>query len=221
MRAAVPKSLHPQASACRRIFLVAIALSLLGVALAHDASAEGKSTSGGATLALPKTSAEVAPFVAPMDDRQARSLLVRVLEERTRESEPMPEREMLTMMESATGRLAARVGQIFGAAGEVVTSPVLFWRWLTAGGSDPTGPWRALTGGFMLIGIGWLAQAAAAFAIRKTMPLRAGAEPRSEPRCRCRHTAALHGFPGRARRRACTVARGHACIAVNGSRRSH
>jgi len=58
-------------------------------------------------------------------------------------------------MESATGRLAARVGQIFGASGEVVTSPVVFWRWLTAGGSDPTGPWRALAGGFMLIAIGW------------------------------------------------------------------
>ena len=78
----------------------------------------------------------------------------------------MPEREMLTMMESATGRLAARVGQIFGAAGEVVTSPVVFWRWLTAGGIDRTGPWRALAGGFLLIGIGWL-EAAAAFAIRK------------------------------------------------------
>ena len=83
---------------------------------------------------------------------------------------------MLTMMESATGRLADRVGQIFGAAGEVGTSPILFWQWLTAGGSDPTGPWRALTGGFLLIGISWLAQAAAPFAIRKSLPLRAGTQ---------------------------------------------
>ena len=175
MRAA-SQWLRRQRSVSRRGILVAVALSILGVVVADNASAASKSTSGGATLALPKTSAEVAPFVAPMDDRQVRSLLVRTLEERTRQSEPMPEREMLTMMESATGRLADRVGQIFGAAGEVVTSPVLFWRWLTAGGSDRTGPWRALAGGFMLIGIGWLAQAAAAFAIRKTMPLRAGAE---------------------------------------------
>jgi len=149
---------------------------MLGSAVADGASAASKSTSGGATLALPKTSAEVAPFVAPMDDRQARALLVRVLEERTQESEPMTEREMLTMLEAATGRLAARVGQIFGAAGEVITSPALFWRWLTADGSDPTGPWRALTGGFILIAIGWLAQGTAASAIRRTMLFRAGAE---------------------------------------------
>ena len=160
----------------RRGILVAVTLSILSVVVADSASAASKATSGGATLALPKTSAEVAPFVAPMDDRQARSLLVRVLEERTQESEPMTEREMLTMMESATGRLADRVGQIFGAAGEVVKSPVLFWGWLTAGGSDRTGPWRAVTGGFILIAIGWLAQAAAAPAIRRTMLLRAGAE---------------------------------------------
>ena len=175
MRAAF-QWLRRQRSASRRGILVAVALSMLGVVVADNASAASKSTSGGATLALPKTSAEVAPFVAPMDDRQVRSLLVRVLEERTHESKPIPEREMLTMMESATGRLAARVGQIFGAADEVVTSPVVFWRWLTAGGSDPTGPWRALAGGFMLIAIGWLAQKAAALAIRKTMPLRARTE---------------------------------------------
>jgi small-conductance mechanosensitive channel len=166
----------------RRGILVAVALSILSVSLAENAIAETKSTSGGATLASPKTSAEVAPFVASMDDRQARSLLVRTLEERTRVSEAVPEREMLTMMESATGRLAARVGQIFGAAGEVVTSPVVFWRWLTAGGGDWTGPWRALAGGFMLIGIGWLAQAAAAFAVRKRMPLWMGAERRAPSR---------------------------------------
>ena len=172
MRAA-SQWLRRQRSVFRRGILVVV-LSILGVAVADDASAASKSASGGATLALPKTSAEVAAFVAPMDDRQVRSLLVRTLEERTRKSEPMHEREMLTMLESATGRLAARVGQIFGAAGEVVTSPVVFWRWLTAGGSDPTGPWRALTGGFLLIGIGWLAQAAAALAIGKSIPLRAG-----------------------------------------------
>src|SRR5215207_3236648 len=171
---AVSEWLRRQGSVSRRGILVAVTLSILGSAVADGASAASKSTSGGATL--PKTSAEVAAFVAPMDDRQARALLVRVLEERTQESEPTTEREMLTMLEAATGRLAARVGQIFGAAGEVVTSPALFWRWLTADGSDPTGPWRALTGGFILITIGWLAQAAAASAIRRTMLFRAGAE---------------------------------------------
>jgi hypothetical protein len=145
----------------------------LALALDQDLRAEGRVT-GGVKASLPKTAPEIAPFVVKMDDRQARSLLVQTLEEGTRGAEPMPEREMLTMMESATGRLAARVGQIFGAAGEVVTSPVVFWRWLTAGGIDRTGPWRALAGGFLLIGIGWLAQAAAAFAIRKRMPLRTG-----------------------------------------------
>src|SRR5829696_1215526 len=176
MMKAVSEWLRRQGSVSRCGILVAVTLSILGSVVADGASAASKSTSGGATLALPKTSAEVAPFVAPMDDRQARALLVRVLEERTQESEPMTEREMLTMLEAATGRLAARVGQIFGAAGEVVTSPALFWRWLTADGSDPTGPWRALTGGFILITIGWLAQAAAASAIRRTMLFRAGAE---------------------------------------------
>ena len=81
--------LRRQRSVSRRGILVAVALSMLGVVVADNASAASKSTSGGATLALPKTSAEVAPFVAPMDDRQARSLLVRVLEERTQESKPM------------------------------------------------------------------------------------------------------------------------------------
>jgi moderate conductance mechanosensitive channel len=173
---AVSEWLRRQGSLSRRGILVAVTLSILGSAVADGASAASKSSSGGATLALPKTSAEVAPFVAPMDDRRARALLVRVLEERTQESEPTTEREMLTMLEAATGRLAARVGQIFGAAGDVVTSPALFWRWLEADGSDPTGPWRAIAGAFILIAIGWLAQAAAASAIRRTMLLRAGAE---------------------------------------------
>jgi moderate conductance mechanosensitive channel len=173
---AVSEWLRRRRSVSRRGILVAVTLSILGSAVADGASAASKSSSGGATLALPKTSAEVAPFVAPMDDRRARALLVRVLEERTQESEPTTEREMLTMLEAATGRLAARVGQIFGAAGDVVTSPALFWRWLEADGSDPTGPWRAITGAFILIAIGWLAQAAAASAIRRTMLLRAGAE---------------------------------------------
>jgi moderate conductance mechanosensitive channel len=173
---AVSEWLRRRRSVSRRGILVAVTLSILGSAVADGASAASKSSSGGATLALPKTSAEVAPFVAPMDDRRARALLVRVLEERTQESEPTTEREMLTMLEAATGRLAARVGQIFGAAGDVVTSPALFWRWLEADGSDPTGPWRAIAGAFILIAIGWLAQAAAASAIRRTMLLRAGAE---------------------------------------------
>ena len=98
MRAA-SQWLRRQRSVFRRGILVAVVLSIFGVAVADDASAASKSASGGTTLALPKTSAEVAPFVAPMDDRQVRSLLVRTLEERTRQSEPMPEREMLTMME--------------------------------------------------------------------------------------------------------------------------
>ena len=94
MRAA-PQWLRRQSSVSRRGILIAVALSILGVVV-DNASAASKSTSGGATLALPKTSAEVAPFVAPMDDRQVRSLLVRVLEELTHESKPIPEREMLT-----------------------------------------------------------------------------------------------------------------------------
>ena len=138
------------------------------------------------------------------------------------ESEPMPEREMLTMMESATGRLAARVGQIFGAAGEVVTSPVLFWRWLTAGGSDRTGPWRALAGGFILIAIGWLAQAAAASAIRRTMLLRAGAEHLVPNRVAAAVILLRFvAFLGALAAAHALLPESHACIAVNGSRRSH
>ena len=82
MRAAF-QWLRRQRSASRRGILVAVALSMLGVVVADNASAASKSTSGGATLAFPKTSAEVAPFVAPMDDRQARSLLVRVLQRKS------------------------------------------------------------------------------------------------------------------------------------------
>src|SRR5687767_12073259 len=98
---AVSHWLRQQGSACRRGILVPVALSILSVAFAHGLRAEDKPTAGGAALTLPKTSAEVGPFVAKMDDREARSLLVRVLEERTRQSEPKPEAEMLTMVEVA------------------------------------------------------------------------------------------------------------------------
>src|SRR3954451_14073472 len=91
--------LRRQGSVSRRGILVAVTLSILGSAVADGASAASKSTSGGATLALAKTSAEVAPFVAPMDDREARALLAPVREERTQESELTPASEMLTMLE--------------------------------------------------------------------------------------------------------------------------
>src|SRR3954469_6469880 len=64
---AVSEWLRRRGSVSRRGILVAVTLSMLGSAVADGASAASKSTSGGATLGLPKTSAEVAPFVAPMD----------------------------------------------------------------------------------------------------------------------------------------------------------
>src|SRR4051794_26314481 len=111
--------------------------------------------------ALPERPAEIAPFMAKMDDQQARATLARVLQDRARDPEPERGREMLMAVEHASNMLGSRLGQIAGAKGEVGAAPGGYWRWLTENGSDPTAPWRALAMAAILIVLGWLAQAGA------------------------------------------------------------
>src|SRR4051812_39900744 len=93
-----------------------------------------------ATLALPDRPAEVAPFMAGMDDQQARATLARLLEERTREPKPERGREMLMDLEHASGMLGGRLRNITEAKGEVAAAPRIYWQWLTGDGSRSNRP---------------------------------------------------------------------------------
>src|SRR4051794_13719525 len=62
---------------------------------------EAKEPAG--SLALPERPAEIAPFMAKMDDQQARATLARVLKERTRDPKPERGREMLMGLEQVSG----------------------------------------------------------------------------------------------------------------------
>jgi small-conductance mechanosensitive channel len=113
------------------------------------------------SVTLPERPAEIAPFMAKMDDQQARATLARVLQERTRDPEPERGQEMLMGVEHASNMLGNRLGQIAGAKVELATAPGVYWAWLTENGSDATAPWRALGWAAILILLGWLAQAGA------------------------------------------------------------
>jgi small-conductance mechanosensitive channel len=125
--------------------------------------------SDAASVALPERPAEIAPFMAKIDDQQARATLARVLEDRVRAQEPEGGREMLMDLEHATKTLGDRLGQIVGSAGEAAAAPGVYWRWLTQNGSDPTAPLRAMAGAAILIAVAWLAQAAAGAATLKAL----------------------------------------------------
>ena len=77
------------------------------------------------------------------------------------------EQGLLVAVEDATGRLAARLGELAGSGREVADSFAMFWRWLTRDGSDPWAPARALVVALVMILVGGLAQAAAARALTK------------------------------------------------------
>src|SRR4051812_41512119 len=114
-----------------------------------------------ATLALPDRPAEVAPFLAGMDDQQARATLARLMEERTRDPKPERGREMLMDLEHASGMLGGRLRNITEAKGEVAAGPGIYWQWLTGHGADPIAPFRATAWGALLVVFAWLTQLAA------------------------------------------------------------
>jgi hypothetical protein len=110
---------------------------------------------------LPDRPAEVAPFLAGMDDQQARATLARLLEERTREPKPERGREMLMDLEHASGMLGGRLRNITEAKADVAAAPRIYWQWLTGNGADPIAPLRATAWGALLVVFAWLAQVAA------------------------------------------------------------
>ena len=82
--------------------------------LAPAAMAQGTSK-GTAAPTLPERSADIAPFLAKMDDQQVRALLARVLEEKTLAAHREPSANVLLAFERATAQLGARLAQIAGA----------------------------------------------------------------------------------------------------------
>ena len=144
----------------------AIAVLILSLASLGGAMAQGAAKHGATAPALPERSAEVAPYLAKLDDQQTRAVLARVLEERTRETDPEELSDMLVAFEHATARLGGRVAQIANASPEAASAPSMFWQWLTTGGEDPGALWRALAGAAFIIAFCWSVQAAAAIALR-------------------------------------------------------
>jgi small-conductance mechanosensitive channel len=151
------------ATACGLLLMASLVPSLTP---APEAAAQGLPKAAPAAPALPERAAEVAPFIAKMDDQQARATLARVLEERTSAARTDASADMLVGFEQATARLGGRLAEIAAAGPEAASAPSLFWRWLTAGGADPRAPWRVLGGAAIILALCWAAQAAAAAALR-------------------------------------------------------
>ena len=141
-----------------------LAMAVLALSLASAAMAQGTSKATPAP-ALPERAADVAPFLAKMDDQQVRALLARVLEEKTLAAHRDPSANVLFAFERATGQLGARLAQIAAALPELASAPPLFWQWLTTDGADPNAPWRLLAAASFTLALGWAAQATAAWAL--------------------------------------------------------
>ena len=141
-----------------------LAMAVLALSLAPGVMAQGTSKATAAPT-LPERSADVAPFLAKMDDQQVRTLLARVLEEKTLAARPKPSVNVLIAFERATAQLGARLAQIAAAFPELVSASPLFWQWLTTDGANPNAPWRLLAAASFTLALGWAAQATAAWAL--------------------------------------------------------
>jgi hypothetical protein len=102
-----------RAAGWRRVLLGLALLSLapLSLIVPHETAAQETSKTAGAALSLPSTTAEIAPFLAKMDDQQARATLARVLEERSQPSEP-ERTDLLMDFEHGTARLGSRLAEV-------------------------------------------------------------------------------------------------------------
>ena len=149
--------------------LLFVALLAVVATLVAPAVSAPKGTSS--SITLPVSQNEVPAFVAELDDKQARSTLVKVLEERTKPAEA-EKLDLFTAAKRATLRIASRIDELAGARAEAALSPVVFWRWLTSDGSDPGAPVRMLVTAFAVLAVCWGAQAAAAARLRRAFARR-------------------------------------------------
>ena len=120
----------------RIVAVLAVVATLVAPAVAKVAP------KGTPSITLPERPNEIPAFVAELDDKQARSALVKVLEERTKPAEAK-KLDFFTAAKRATSRISSRIDELAGARGEAALSPVVFWRWLTSDGSDPGAPVRS------------------------------------------------------------------------------
>ncbi|MFL5325567.1 MAG: hypothetical protein ACJ8A4_15090, partial [Microvirga sp.] len=128
-------------------FVAVLAVVATLIAPAVGAKEPSKGTS---SITLPERPNEIPAFVAELDDKQARSTLVKVLEERTKPAEA-EKLDLFTAAKRATSRISSRIDELAGARAETALSPVVFWRWLTSDGSDPGAPVRMLVTAFAVL----------------------------------------------------------------------
>jgi small-conductance mechanosensitive channel len=126
----------------------------------------------GSAAELPDQPAEIAPFMAKLDDQQARATLARVLEDRTKDREPARPREMLVDLDRVTKTIGDRVRDVAGAKEEVLTAPSVYWQWLSDSGSDRMAAVRALISAAVVIVLAWLAQRAVGAAALRALARR-------------------------------------------------
>src|SRR4051812_417619 len=94
-------------------FALLVFVALLPALNASNCAAKDTKSDPG-SVSLPERPAEIAPFMAKMDDQQARATLARVLQDRARDPEAERGREMLMNVEHASNMLGSRLGQIAG-----------------------------------------------------------------------------------------------------------
>src|SRR5215203_1028853 len=133
--------------------IVAAVLAVVATLVAPAVGAK-EPPKGTSSITLPEKPNEIPAFVAELDDKQARSTLVKVLEERTKPAEA-EKLDLFAAAKRATSRIASRIDELAGARGEAALSPVVFWRWLTSDGSDQGALVRMLVTAFaVLVGVG-------------------------------------------------------------------
>ena len=150
--------------------LIVTVLAVVATLVAPAVGAKEPSK-GTSSITLPERPNEIPAFVAELDDKQARSTLVKVLEERTKPAEA-EKLDLFAAAKRATSRISSRIDELAGARAEAALSPVVFWRWLTSDGSDPGAPVRMLVTAFAVLAVCWAAQAAAAARLRRAFARR-------------------------------------------------
>jgi small-conductance mechanosensitive channel len=152
--------------------LIVAVLAFIATLVAPAVSAKGSPLSASSGITLPEKHDEIAPFLAQLDDKQARSILAKVLEERTKPAEA-GKLDLLAAARRATSRIAARIDELASARAEAALAPTVFWRWLTSDGSDPGAPFRVVVSALAVLAVCWAMQAAAASGLRRAFARRA------------------------------------------------
>ena len=133
-----------------RVAVLALLLAATLTVGGPTVSAKDSSRVTGPEATLPGKREEIAPFLATLDDKQARATLAKVLEERTKPAET----ETLDFFPAAkrgTSIIATRLNALAAAVHDVGRAPSVFWRWLTSDGTEPGAPVRALLSALVVL----------------------------------------------------------------------